>query len=65
MSNGHQAWRNNRMFVGEIDDAVDVAFKRRALNSVRSEEGLSLGSVVELADKEVRNSMVWEAGDSW
>ena len=65
MSNGHQAWRNDGMFVGEIHDAVDVAFKRRALDSVKSEEGLSLGSVVELPDKEVRNRVMWQARDPW
>ena len=53
------------MFVGEIDDAVDVTFKRWALDSMRSEEGLSLAGIVELPDKKVRNSVRWQARDSW
>ena len=52
---------NDGMFVCEIDDAVDVAFKRWTLDSMRREEFLSLARVVELPDKEVRNSVMRQA----
>ena len=56
---------NDGVFVSKIDDAVDVAFKRRTLDSMRREESLGLGGVVELPDKEVRNGVMWQTGDSW
>ena len=56
---------NDGVFVCEIDDAVDVAFKRWALDSMRSEEGLRLAGIVELPDKEVRNGVMWQSRDPW
>ena len=53
------------MGAGEVNDAVDVGFKGRAVDAVGSKELLRLGGVVELFDEEVRDGVVWEAGDAW
>lgn len=49
---------NNWMLSGEVDDSVDVANERRAVDAVGSEELLSLGGVVELFDEEVGHGVV-------
>jgi len=53
------------MFVCEVDDAIDVAFEWWALDPVSGEQLLRLARIVELPDKKVRHSVMWETRDSW
>ena len=43
----------------KADDVVDVTLKRRALDTVRSKQGLRLARVVKLFDEEIRHRGVW------
>ncbi len=45
-------------FFAKVDDLVDIAFERWAVNTVRCEELLRLGSIVKLLYEEVRNRMM-------
>jgi hypothetical protein len=47
----------------EIDDFVDVALKRRAFDSVWSEQFLRLGRIVELFHEEIRHRVMGQARD--
>ena len=65
MSNRGSGVADNGMFVCEVDDAVDVAFKSWTFDPMRSEEGLSLAGVIELPDEEVGNGVMWQSRDPW
>jgi len=56
---------DHRMAGRKVDNLVDVSHKRRANNSMRREQCLCLGRVVDLLNKEVRDGVVGQASNSW
>ena len=56
---------NDWMMSDEVDDFVDITFKRRAVDAVRSKQFLRLAGVVELFDEEVRYGVMRQTRDLW